>query len=432
MDWSFDLALSVAAVWVGGVSLTTGLVLVRRRTTYGPPHPFASAYVSGLLLGVSVLVVLPEALDNLPAWTSSQVLALFLCATLIMFFLDHSVMEHQHVAGGERILTAITTTTKSDVMLDPAVWKDKADEVPVWVTQMTSSSCVDSDPTATVQVQSMSRPDIEQLPSTAPPPPAEEPAQVSHDAMLWCPCHGPTDPFGKGTGFSFGLTPIPRVCPLSKSMASPPPSLPSPPPSPPVASDDLESSSLRADTKLLLQQRSCSQVSDPKPPPAPSISARRIPITCAVAIRVCAWMLHAMIDGMVLASAPSTLVLIATTAPISVCAIQDVTAFTITIARVGLGSQRCLTAGVVALSCAFPIGALASHAVLLGAATSSTAINVARTIVAGVFSYMALFELSPPHTHNRAANACYSLCFTCGAATAYAADVAQQLTMQRR
>ena len=98
-------ALCVAALWVGLVSLVTGLLLVRQRTARGLPHPFFSALVSGLLIGVSCLVVLPEALGQLPeaGWSPSQVLALFLAAAALMFFLDHSVMEHTHVARGQTL-----------------------------------------------------------------------------------------------------------------------------------------------------------------------------------------------------------------------------------------------------------------------------------------------------------------------------------------
>ena len=99
-----------------------------------------------------------------------------------------------------------------------------------------------------------------------------------------------------------------------------------------------------------------------------------------------------------------------------------------TIARIGFDSRRDLTAAVVALSCAFPAGALASHAALLSA-SSETAVNVVRIVVAGVFAYMALFELAPPHTHSRAANACYVLCFICGTATAYLVEAIAQLSI---
>merc|ERR1719487_837651 len=101
-------------------------------------------------------------------------------------------------------------------------------------------------------------------------------------------------------------------------------------------------------------------------------------------------MLHAMVDGMVLASSSSTYVLLATALPVTVCALQDSAAFTVTMARLGHDSPRALTAAVVALSCAFPLGALVSHAVL-ASATSQVAVLLTRTVVAGIFTYMALF-----------------------------------------
>ena len=98
-------AIVGTSLWVGSAALVCGLLLLRRQSTRGPPHPFTSALVSGLLIGTSCLVVLPEALDSLPAagWTSSQVLLLFLSSAALMFFLDHAVMEHQHVGPGERL-----------------------------------------------------------------------------------------------------------------------------------------------------------------------------------------------------------------------------------------------------------------------------------------------------------------------------------------
>ena len=110
---------------------------------------------------------------------------------------------------------------------------------------------------------------------------------------------------------------------------------------------------------------------------------------------------------------------------------QDSAAFTVTMARLGHDSPRALTAAVVALSCAFPLGALVSHAVL-ASATSQVAVLVTRTVAAGIFTYMALFELAPPHTHSRAANGCYLLCFGCGALMACVVDVVEQLSAEGR
>ena len=107
-------ALVGTSLWVGSAALACGLLLLRRQTARGPPHPFVSAGVSGLLIGTGCLVVLPEALDSLPAagWTSAQVLLLFLSAAALMFFLDHAAMEHVHVLAGERVLAGELDTVK--------------------------------------------------------------------------------------------------------------------------------------------------------------------------------------------------------------------------------------------------------------------------------------------------------------------------------
>ena len=215
-------------------------------------------------------------------------------------------------------------------------------------------------------------------------------------------------------------------------------------------------------------------------PKQPRCSCRCAAVACGAAIRVCAWLLHAMIDGMVLASAPSTYVLVATAVPITVCALQDVAAFTVTMARLGSSSRRSLTAAVVAISCA-PRPSLLIHPTCLltmpppcnarqvrlphGRAALASALRALLLPGGGQcrahrrrrrlhvhhplepqhlhpsytlhfaepssHRYMGCFEIAPPHTHSRAANACYMLCFSCGAAMAYATDVVAQITASR-
>lgn len=457
-------ALCVAAAWVGLVSLVTGLLLVRRQTANGPPHPFTSAFVSGLLIGISFLVVLPEALDRLPAagFTNAQVLLLFLGSAAVMFLLDHSVMEHKHVGRGERLPTTNQPQHSKDnegnAALNSAVWKAMADDVPTWVRPSTvgreeasaagdatggPSEETDSDAeepnTETLDCLPCEGSDIPDEQVMARDTPVSAP--LPHAPVAWCPCHG-GDPFANGGVISFnsmrqalGMVGGRQVCPHVNMAQT---AVPSPPPSPPTAEALKEGRGSR--TRTFTKMQLLNQDDDIQAPTAardlslrkrgaPGARSRvaRCQRVCAVAIRVSAWMLHAMIDGMVLASAPSTYVLIATAVPVTACALQDVAAFTVTMARLGSGSRRSLTAAVVALSCAFPLGALVSHVVLEGA-SSDTAVNVVRAVVAGVFTYMALFELAPPHTHSRAANTVYLLCFTCGVAVAYLGNVVEQLT----
>ena len=412
-------ALAFSAAWVGLASLATGLLLVQRRTARGPPHPFTSAFVSGLLIGISCLVVLPEALDQLPAagWATSQVLLLFLGAAATMFFLDHTVMQHRHVVRGERLPAEGAGRARLELAEEPSA-PAIDDEPPPWVRPSTVGD-VETPGDAAEEADA---------PRVAEPPGGgdDAPLALGHEPVTWCPCHGyGGDPFAKGGGFSFN----PMRRPLAGEPVCPRIAVKKPPPPSPraVASEgDAEEGDAPA-------PRSSSKLLGAQPPAAESVEAggrcdaARCQRAGATSVRVGAWMAHAMIDGMVLASAPSAYVLAATTVPVTVCALQDVAAFIVTMAGLGYRSWSSLTAAVVALSCAFPLGALASHLVIASAG-SEEGVNVVRTVVAGIFTYMAVFELSPPHTHNRAANAGYLLFFMAGTAIAYLADLAEQLS----
>ena len=50
-------------------------------------------------------------------------------------------------------------------------------------------------------------------------------------------------------------------------------------------------------------------------------------------------------------------------------------------------------------------------------------LDVLRCVMAGLFVYMALFELAPPHAHGRLQNFKYFCAFGFGLASAYLADV---------
>ena len=477
-DASFSFALTIAATWTFLVSLTAGMLLVRSQTARGPPHPFVSAAVSGLLIGISCLVVLPEALDQLPAagWTSSQVLVLFLAAAAVMFFLDHSCMEHTHVGRGERLQAAPEPVETAEPRIDPPSikeWEDGAAVCTAITTEVgrrptplgddEGEEVVGATPTTAEVMARDGEFTINMDVCEVACAPAKTTGPLPHAPVAWCPCHG-GDPFAKGGNNVISFNPMADVmrwrsqgmvsCPAGRPMAtmkkerepspstsspsdssrdspsstSPPRAL-SPPPSPPAIEPDnaIEEGYATRKTKRgeLLKQSA-----DGEAPMAPPLllSSSGCSRLSSVAIRVTAWMLHAMVDGMVLASATSTYVLIATAVPVTICALQDVAAFTVTMARLGYDSRRSLQAAVIALSCAFPLGALVSHAVF-ESATSETAVNVVRTLVAGVFTYMALFELAPPHTHSRLANTCYLLCFVGGAALAYLVDIVEVVSM---
>jgi len=201
-------ALCIAAVWVGLVSLVTGLLLVRRQTARGPPHPFASAFVSGLLIGISVLVVLPEALDRLPAagFTNAQVLLLFLGSAAVMFFLDHSVMEHQHVGRGERLPT--TSSWSIGMQGERLPTKSLAQPQQMKGGESLAMPTAGEDATAEPSAYTDSDPEEpgdapdEQVMERDAADSSDESVPLPHAPVAWCPCHG-GDPFANGGVISF-------------------------------------------------------------------------------------------------------------------------------------------------------------------------------------------------------------------------------------
>ena len=50
-------------------------------------------------------------------------------------------------------------------------------------------------------------------------------------------------------------------------------------------------------------------------------------------------------------------------------------------------------------------------------------LDVLRCVMAGLFVYMALFELAPPHAHGRGQNLKYFIAFSFGLISAYMADM---------
>lgn len=136
--------------------------------------------------------------------------------------------------------------------------------------------------------------------------------------------------------------------------------------------------------------------------------------------RLCAWLTHGMLDGAILGGASSVESLLPLAFAISVCAVQDVAAFSVFLQQ-RRTSQRGVAVAIVAFAAAFPAGAavsLAAEAEL----HHSAAWDSVRCCIAGLFVYMGLFELAPPHTHVPAQVIGYTLAFSAGAGAAYAAE----------
>merc|ERR1711935_930424 len=73
----------------------------------------------------------------------------------------------------------------------------------------------------------------------------------------------------------------------------------------------------------------------------------------------------------------------------------------------------------------FPVGAGVSVAAFWGQRQSEW-VDLLRVALAGLFVYMALFEMAPPHAHGRWQNLKYALAFSFGLGSAYLAEAFEE------
>jgi zinc transporter ZupT len=260
--------------------------------------PLVLCCVTGLLIGIAMLVVLPQAFESLltkDEWPAERIFALFVSAPLIMFFLEHVIIDHEHVhAGG------------------PAGGPDHT---------VCDENCD----------------------------------------------HGPNIPYA-------------MKFPSAKEAGE----------STPLQPAEKEASGRCLDFGLLL--------------------------------RLSAWMMHAMLDGVLIGSADQLAVIIPLSFAILVCAMQDVAGLYIYFSSRG-ASTRFVATAIVLFAVAFPIGAGISLIVFREKNENALVLDVLRCVMAGLFVYMALFELAPPHAHGRGQNLKYFIAFSFGLISAYMADM---------
>ena len=181
--------------------------------------------------------------------------------------------------------------------------------------------------------------------------------------------------------------------------------------------------------------------------------------------RTGAWLIHSFFDGIILGSSdPKPSVMLPLTFAILVCAMQVHSyrmflAHAYKLARPTACGPACLevpppvvtsrhtlrqdvagmyiyftsrkvdrtflVCGIVAFAFAFPVGAGVAVAAFWGQGQSEW-VDLLRVALAGLFVYMALFEMAPPHAHGRLQNFRYALAFSFGLGSAYLADAFEE------
>lgn len=95
-------AALICSTFIAVVCMMLGGGLLYRGTSLSA-SPLVLCCVTGLLIGIAMLVVLPQAFESLltkDEWPAERIFALFVSAPLIMFFLEHVIIDHEHVHAG--------------------------------------------------------------------------------------------------------------------------------------------------------------------------------------------------------------------------------------------------------------------------------------------------------------------------------------------
>ena len=146
-------------------------------------------------------------------------------------------------------------------------------------------------------------------------------------------------------------------------------------------------------------------------PVAPKKSVLRLQWVGEVAVaalRAWPYFLHSMIDGAMVGMAQSWQMLVSLTLCVSLCAVQDVGTILISLSASG-ASRSVKLASNLLFAVGFPVGAS------LGVAFAATvALAPLMAFASGLFLYMAIFELAPPHAHGRWAALTQLFAFSAG------------------
>ena len=309
-----DVYAVLSSAGIGAGSLVLAAFALRRGGTSTLTVPTtAKCFVSGLLCALGLLVMLPAALKQLPMHESPErVLQVFFAAPLLMFFVHHVLLDHQH--GVAHVHQPVALNGSAD-----------AEDL--------EANCV---------CQSM---------------PAKEDT----------PTRRPL--FNNWKGFNKPTSCPPVNTPLAK----------------------------------------------PKLPPAPSPSTNPTWLWSFVEVllRATPFTIHAFIDGALLGSAHSATILGPLVMCVGLCAVQDVGTILLSLSASGATRHvKLITIGCFAAG--FPLGALVTVAAVGGVSDGAFQLTL-RAFAAGVFLYMALFEMAPPgHIHSRLANGRYLCAFVAG------------------
>lgn len=148
----------------------------------------------------------------------------------------------------------------------------------------------------------------------------------------------------------------------------------------------------------------------------------------SVLLRCLPYTVHASVDGALLGTASSPMMLASLALSVAFCSVQDVGTILASLGVAG-ATYRVKLVTCALFGAGFPLGTACSLALAAASTASASdhaaterALSSLRAFAAGLFVYMALFELAPPHGHGRLQNLRLLLAFAAGVSIAYLSD----------
>merc|ERR1711920_191954 len=353
-------------------SMLLGLYLLKHQLDVSR-RPVLVSFIGGILIGISLLVLLPEGADELTeryGWPMRHVLLLFIGSAASLFLLEHCVLGHEHAPAPNNPMLASLDAASAPIpapepssIASTAVQCEPCEVTPVVTCEVTL--------VITFAVTTKQRRQRKLLIGG-------KPGSLNGIAMS-----GET---GSLSGIAMSGQ-LPCECCEDSGM-------------------------LECDRA---NQGWLTEAFCPRTPHV--LAALRL---ASEATRLLAWMVHSFLDGIALGSCNSTGTLLPLALAMLVCTLQDTSAFCACLHRV---SKLRFVIALVSFSLTFLLGVVVSLWSLRSASASPKALELARVIMAAFFVYMAIFEMSPPHTHARLRNFTYLLAFSLGVSIAATTDV---------
>jgi zinc transporter ZupT len=443
--------IGIAAIIGGLAGCMGGLVSWRHRKLLRHRPTLLSCFTAGVLIGISLLSVLPEAMDELVhkhSWKMSDVLLLFLASAGGLFVLEHVLFTHEHVSYGEGAVRSNTQQSGPAGGLashDAAAiahaeagqsdtWRDSAEHAE----RGRVDGSVDGggggsggDAMDSIEMMMACEPCEEGGGEDGAERAGSVPAPAQTQTLPLTPMHREVSN-GKGGGGVRGV--LGRARKWRSFLDD---GLPCE-----CCDEQRGGNDGGGDGDGVVSSSSGSDGATAAAGSAASLAASRLAASrreweavagggweavAGGAFQQLAWLIHAAIDGMVLSSVPSAQLLLPASFAVGVCALQDALAFCVLLARMQLG-RWATCAALAVFSMAFPLGAALAFAVANAQADDDEpgqALPLIRVVIAAAFVYMAS-ELAPPHTHRRLLNLVHGCAFALGVGVSGLAEAAER------